>query len=163
MLSSSRRRGRAPANTSDVLGMFRLVYCGAGATQPLADDASCVADLPKNRSGSYYSTRNWRNLPPSSQTKFVYLRKWKKWVDDHPEQPFDKNWRNLPPSSQTKFVYLRKWKKWVDDHPEQPEGYLVFPSSITACQAGIPDEGVEFPSQPYIAARNLILAALSAP
>ena len=66
-------------------------------------------------------------------------------------------------------------QKWIDDHPEQPEGYLVFPSSkvsaflshiladcavksarkalrhLRTCQAGIPDDGAKFPSQPYIA------------
>ncbi|KAL3132134.1 hypothetical protein ABBQ32_008744 [Trebouxia sp. C0010 RCD-2024] len=40
MLGSSTRRGRAPANNSDVLAMFRLVYSGEGATQPLVDDSS---------------------------------------------------------------------------------------------------------------------------
>ncbi len=40
MLRSNPRRGRAPANNSDVLAMFRLVYSGEGATQPLVDDAS---------------------------------------------------------------------------------------------------------------------------
>ena len=40
MLRSSTRRGRAPANNSDVLAMFRLVYSGEGATEPLVDDFS---------------------------------------------------------------------------------------------------------------------------
>ena len=40
MLRCSTRRGRAPANNSDVLAMFRLVYSGEGAIQPLVDDAS---------------------------------------------------------------------------------------------------------------------------
>ncbi|KAL3154758.1 hypothetical protein ABBQ38_011304 [Trebouxia sp. C0009 RCD-2024] len=84
------RRGRAPADNSDVLAMFRLQYSGERATQPLVDDPSLTKE------------QKWQLL-------------------------FDKNWRNLAPSSQTKwFVYLRKWK------------------------AGIPDEGVDFPSQPYI-------------
>ena len=39
-LGSSMRRGRAPADNSDVLAMFRLVYSGEGATQPLVDDSS---------------------------------------------------------------------------------------------------------------------------
>ncbi|KAL0025005.1 hypothetical protein WJX77_010916 [Trebouxia sp. C0004] len=90
--------------------MFRLQYSGERATQPLVDDPSLTKE------------QKWQLL-------------------------FDKNWRNLAPSSQTKwFVYLRKWKKWIDDHPDHPEGYLVFPSS----KAGIPDEGIDFPSQPYI-------------
>ncbi|DBA70891.1 TPA: hypothetical protein ACH3X2_011339 [Trebouxia sp. C0005] len=38
------RRGRAPADNSDVLAMFRLVYSGEGATQPLVDDSSEEAD-----------------------------------------------------------------------------------------------------------------------
>ncbi len=40
MLGSSTRRGRAPANNSDVLAMFSLVYSGEGASQPLVDDSS---------------------------------------------------------------------------------------------------------------------------
>ena len=40
MSRSSTRRGRAPANNSDVLAMFRLVYSGEGATEPLVDDFS---------------------------------------------------------------------------------------------------------------------------
>ncbi|KAL3160455.1 hypothetical protein ABBQ32_010774 [Trebouxia sp. C0010 RCD-2024] len=93
------RRGRAPADNSDVLAMFRLVYSGEGATQPLVDDFSLTKEH-------------------------------------------------------------KKWKKWIDDQVEQPEGYLVFPSSksarkalrhLRACQVGIPEEGTEFPSQPYIA------------
>ena len=40
MLRSNTRRGRAPADNSDVLAMFRLVYGGEGATQPLVDDFS---------------------------------------------------------------------------------------------------------------------------
>ncbi|DBB00936.1 TPA: hypothetical protein ACH3X1_000850 [Trebouxia sp. C0004] len=84
MLRSSTRRGRAPANKSDVMAMFRLVYSGEGATQPLVDDSS----LTKEQKWQLLFDRNWRNLAPSSQTKWlVYLRKWKKWIDDHPEQP----------------------------------------------------------------------------
>ena len=40
MLRSSTRRGRAPAGNSGVLAMFRLVYSGEEATQPLVDDSS---------------------------------------------------------------------------------------------------------------------------
>ena len=40
MLRSNTRRGRAPAENSDVLAMFRLVFSGEGATQPLVDDSS---------------------------------------------------------------------------------------------------------------------------
>ncbi len=40
MLGASMRRGRAPANNSDVLAMFRLQYSGEGASQSLVDDAS---------------------------------------------------------------------------------------------------------------------------
>ena len=40
MLRSTSRRGRAPANNSDVLAMFGLVYSGEGATEPLVDDCS---------------------------------------------------------------------------------------------------------------------------
>ena len=40
MLRSTTRRGRVPADNSDVLAMFRLVYSGEAATQPLVDDSS---------------------------------------------------------------------------------------------------------------------------
>ena len=40
LLRSNTRRGRAPADNSDVLATFRLVYSGEGATQPLMDDSS---------------------------------------------------------------------------------------------------------------------------
>lgn len=40
MLGASMRRGRAPADNSEVLAMFRLQYSGAAATQLLVDDAS---------------------------------------------------------------------------------------------------------------------------
>ncbi|KAL0043707.1 hypothetical protein WJX82_006330 [Trebouxia sp. C0006] len=64
--------------------MFRLVYSGEGATQPLVDDSS----LTKEQKWQLLFDRNWRNLAPGSKTKWlVYLRKWKKWIDDHPEQP----------------------------------------------------------------------------
>ncbi|KAL0018601.1 hypothetical protein WJX77_005986 [Trebouxia sp. C0004] len=54
--------------------MFRLVYSGEGATQPLVDDFS----LTKDQKWQLLFDRNWRNLAPSSQTKWlVYLRKWK--------------------------------------------------------------------------------------
>ncbi|KAL3142096.1 hypothetical protein ABBQ32_004717 [Trebouxia sp. C0010 RCD-2024] len=84
MLRSNTRRGRAPADNSDVLAMFRLVYSGEGATQPLVDESS----LTKEQKWQLLFDRVWRNLASSSQTKWlVYLRKWKKWIDDHPEQP----------------------------------------------------------------------------
>ena len=38
-LSCSTRPGRAPANNSDVLAKFRLVYRGEVAAQPLMDDS----------------------------------------------------------------------------------------------------------------------------
>ncbi|DBA94500.1 TPA: hypothetical protein ACH3X1_002091 [Trebouxia sp. C0004] len=42
--------------------------------------------LTKEQKWQLLFDRNWRNLAPSSQTKWlVYLRKWKKWIDDHPE------------------------------------------------------------------------------
>lgn len=40
MLRSSMRRGRLPADNSEVLAMFRLQYVGEAASQPLVDDAS---------------------------------------------------------------------------------------------------------------------------
>ncbi|KAL0047714.1 hypothetical protein WJX82_010234 [Trebouxia sp. C0006] len=64
--------------------MFRLVYSSEGATEPLVDDSS----LTKEQKWQLLFDRNWQNLAPSSQTKWlVYLRKWKKWIDDQPEQP----------------------------------------------------------------------------
>ncbi len=137
--------------------------------------------LTKEQKWQLLFDKNWRNLAPSSQTKwFVYLRKWKV------------TFATLQPSCfmpmQEEFVgfssVLFDQQKWIYDHPEQPAGYLVFPSSkvsaflshiladctnssskdphgavksarkalrhLRACQAGIPDEGVDFPSQPYI-------------
>ncbi|KAL0037583.1 hypothetical protein WJX77_003742 [Trebouxia sp. C0004] len=91
--------------------MFRLVYSGEGATEPLVDDSS----LTKKQKWQLLLDRNWGSLAPGSKTKWL--------------------------------VYLRKWKKWTDEHIEQTEGYLVYPSS----KVGIPEEGTEFPSQPYIA------------
>ncbi|KAL0023972.1 hypothetical protein WJX77_004581 [Trebouxia sp. C0004] len=65
------RRGRGPADNSDVLAMFRLQYSGERATQPLVDDAS----LTKEQKWQLLLDKNWRNLAPSSQTKWVvYLR-----------------------------------------------------------------------------------------
>ncbi|KAL0039169.1 hypothetical protein WJX77_009991 [Trebouxia sp. C0004] len=78
--------------------MFRLVYSGEGATQPLVDDSS----LTKEQKWQLLFDRNWRNLAPSSQTKWlVYLRKWKKWIDDHPEQP--EGYLVLPSNDEAKF------------------------------------------------------------
>ncbi|KAL3134335.1 hypothetical protein ABBQ38_006592 [Trebouxia sp. C0009 RCD-2024] len=179
MLRSSTRRGRAPANNSDVLAKFRLVYSGEGATQPLVDDSS----LTKKQKWQLLFDRNWRNLAPSSKSKwFVYLRKWKvRFVTLQPACGMLTQTESLLDSS---YVLVDQ-QKWIDDHPEQPEGYLVFPSSkvsaflshiladciassskdprgavksarkalrhLRACQAGIPDDEAKFPSQPYIA------------
>ncbi|KAL0019650.1 hypothetical protein WJX77_009521 [Trebouxia sp. C0004] len=64
--------------------MFRLVYSGEGATEHLVDDSS----LTQDQKWQLLFDRNWRNLARSSQTKWlVYLRKWKKWIDDQVEQP----------------------------------------------------------------------------
>ncbi|KAL3145955.1 hypothetical protein ABBQ38_015315 [Trebouxia sp. C0009 RCD-2024] len=71
------RRGRAPADNSDVLAMFGLVYSGEGATQPLVDDFS----LTKEHKWQLLFDRNW-GLAPGSKTKWlVYLRKWKSKTD----------------------------------------------------------------------------------
>ena len=40
MSGCNMRRGRAPADNSEVLAMFRQVYSGEGATQSLVNDAS---------------------------------------------------------------------------------------------------------------------------
>ncbi|DBA92489.1 TPA: hypothetical protein ACH3X1_002722 [Trebouxia sp. C0004] len=55
MLRSNTRRGRAPADNSDVLAMFRLVYSGEGATQPLVDDSS------------FFSTETGEIWPPRAK------------------------------------------------------------------------------------------------
>ena len=151
-----------------------------GAKTALLELANCVADSPKNRSGSSYSTKTGETWPlrakPSgsstSESGICY--------------PTALLWYA---HARGEFVSLTcvllDQQKWIDDHPEQPEGYLVFPSSkvsaflshiladctassskdphgavkstrkalrhLRACQAGIPDDGAEFPSQPYIA------------
>ena len=45
---SSTCRGRAPANNSDVMAMFRLVYSGERATEALVDDFSGLLPLLGN-------------------------------------------------------------------------------------------------------------------
>ncbi len=142
--------------------------------------AKCVADSTKNSSGSFYSTKTGKTLPPSSQTKLCLSREVAGDFCYHTD---------LLLYAHTRIVWwlglLLDQQKWTDNHPEQPEGYLVFPSGkvsaepshilpdctvsrskdlhgavklarkalrhLRACQAGIPDDGAEFPSQPYIA------------
>ena len=40
ILGASMRRGRTPADMSDVMTMFRFQYSGERATKPLVEDAS---------------------------------------------------------------------------------------------------------------------------
>ncbi|DBA90737.1 TPA: hypothetical protein ACH3X1_003947 [Trebouxia sp. C0004] len=136
MLRSNTRRGRAPADNSDVLAMFRLVYSGEGATQPLVDGSS-----------------NWRNLAPSSQTKWlVYLKKWKKWIDDHPEQP---EGYLVFPSCKVSAVLSHILANCTDSSSKDPHGAVKSARKalrhLRACQTGIPDDEAKFFSQPYIA------------
>ncbi|KAL3135423.1 hypothetical protein ABBQ32_007605 [Trebouxia sp. C0010 RCD-2024] len=42
MFTCNIRRGRAPADNSEILAMFRLQYSGEGATYTLADDVSIL-------------------------------------------------------------------------------------------------------------------------
>ncbi|KAL3155929.1 hypothetical protein ABBQ32_012927 [Trebouxia sp. C0010 RCD-2024] len=149
MLRSSTRRGRAPANNSDVLAMFRLVYSGEGATEPLVDDSS----LTKEQKWQLLFDRNWRNLAPSSQTKWlVYLRKWKKWLDDHPEQP---EGYLVFPSSKVSAFLSHILADCTASSSKDPHGAVKSARKalrhLRACQVGIPDDGAKFPSQPYIA------------
>ncbi|DBB06124.1 TPA: hypothetical protein ACH3X3_009680 [Trebouxia sp. C0006] len=149
MLRSNTRRGRAPADNSDVLAMFRLVYSGEGATQPLVDDSS----LTKEQKWQLLFDRNWRNLAPSSQTKWlVYLRKWKKWIDDHPEQP--EGYLVLPSSKVSAFL-SHILADCTASSSKDPHGAVKSARKalrhLRACQAGIPDDEAKFPSQPYIA------------
>ncbi|KAL3156263.1 hypothetical protein ABBQ32_012537 [Trebouxia sp. C0010 RCD-2024] len=143
------RRGRAPADNSDVLAMFRLEYSGAGATQPLVDDAS----LTKEQKWQLLFDRNWQSLAPSSQTKWlVYLRKWQKWIDDHPEQP---EGYLVFPSSKVSAFLSHILADCTASSSKDPHGAVKSARKalrhLRACQAGIPDDGAKFPSQPYIA------------
>ncbi|KAL3155924.1 hypothetical protein ABBQ32_012921 [Trebouxia sp. C0010 RCD-2024] len=143
------RRGRAPANNSDVLAMFRLVYSGEGATQPLVDDSS----LTKEQKWQLLFDRNWQHLAPSSQTKWlVYLRKWKKWIDDHPEQP---EGYLVFPSSKVSAFLSDILADCTASSSKDPHGAVKSARKalrhLRACQAGIPDDEAKFPSQPYIA------------
>ncbi|DBA77959.1 TPA: hypothetical protein ACH3X1_009119 [Trebouxia sp. C0004] len=149
MLRSNTRRGRAPADNSDVLAMFRLVYSGEGATQPLVDDSS----LTKEQKWQLLFDRNWRNLAPSSQPKWlVYLRKWKKWIDDQVEQP---EGYLVFPSSKVSAFLSHILADCTASSSKDPHGAVKSARKalrhLRACQAGIPDDGAKFPSQPYIA------------
>ncbi|KAL3161582.1 hypothetical protein ABBQ32_010443 [Trebouxia sp. C0010 RCD-2024] len=44
--------------------MFRLVYSGEGAAQPLVDESP---HSPKNRSGSFFSTETGETWPPRAK------------------------------------------------------------------------------------------------
>ncbi|KAL0038981.1 hypothetical protein WJX77_004068 [Trebouxia sp. C0004] len=64
--------------------MSSLVYSGEGASQPLVDDFS----LTREQKWQLLFDKNWGSLAPGTKTKWlVYLRNWKKWTDDHVEQP----------------------------------------------------------------------------
>ncbi|KAL0021239.1 hypothetical protein WJX79_007883 [Trebouxia sp. C0005] len=148
-LSNSPRRGRAPADNSDVLAMFCLVYSGEGATQPLVDDSS----LTKEQKWQLLFDRNWQNLAPLSQTKWlVYLRNWKKWIDDHPEQP---EGYVVFPSSKISAFLSHILADCTASNSKDPHGAVKSARKalrhLRACQAGIPDDEAKFPSQPYIA------------
>ncbi|KAL3162764.1 hypothetical protein ABBQ38_008580 [Trebouxia sp. C0009 RCD-2024] len=161
--------------------LFAAAQGLTGATTAGLELANCVADSPKNRSGSYYSTEIGKAWPLRAKPSGSLSQK----VEGDTCYPT----ALLLHAQQERFAgltcVLLDQQKWTDDHPEQPEGYLVFPSSkvsaflshtladctassskdphgavksarkalrhLRACQVGIPEEGTEFPSQPYIA------------
>ncbi|KAL3154348.1 hypothetical protein ABBQ32_013828 [Trebouxia sp. C0010 RCD-2024] len=99
--------------------------------------------------------RNWRSLAPSSQTKWlVYLRKWKgtKWIDDHPEQP--EGYLVFPSSKVSAFlshILADCTASGSKDQHGAVKSARKALRHLRGCQAGIPDDGAKFPSQPYIA------------
>ncbi|DBA83811.1 TPA: hypothetical protein ACH3X1_006334 [Trebouxia sp. C0004] len=149
MLRSRTRRGGEPADNSDVLAMFRLVYSGEGATEPLVDDSS----LTKKQKWQLLLDRNWGSLAPGSKTKWlVYLRKWKKWTDEHIEQT---EGYLVYPSSKVSAFLQSILEECTASNSKDPLGAVKSARKalrhLRACQVGIPEEGTEFPSQPYIA------------
>ena len=82
--------------------------------------------LTKEQKWQLLFDKNWRNLAPLSQTKWlVYLRKWKVTVAALQSSVVSRR----PRFARLKLCAVCDQQKWIDDHPEQPEGYLVFPSS----------------------------------
>ena len=92
MLRASMLRGRAPANTLDVLAMFRLVYSGEGATEPLVEDFSQV---------NVFMRISKNTLPPDSpENRLLDLRQQpcrRLTKDQNWQLLFDRNRRNLAP------------------------------------------------------------------
>ncbi|KAL3132286.1 hypothetical protein ABBQ32_008867 [Trebouxia sp. C0010 RCD-2024] len=125
----------------DVLA--RLVYSGEGPTQPLVDDSS----LTKQQKWQLLFDRHWRNLAPSSQTKrLVYLREWKV------EQP--EGYLVFPSSKVSAFlshILADCTASSSKDLHGAVKSTRKASRHLRAGQTGIPEEGTDFPSQPYIA------------
>ena len=75
-----------------------------------------------------------------------------KWIDDHPEQP---EGYLVFPSSKVSAFLSHILADCTASSSKDPHGAVKSARKalrhLTACQAGIPDDGAEFPSQPYIA------------
>ena len=74
-----------------------------------------------------------------------------KWIDDHPEQP---EGYLVFPSSKVSAFLSHILADCTASSSKDPHGAVKSARKalrhLRACQAGIPDEGVDFPSQPYI-------------
>ena len=75
-----------------------------------------------------------------------------KWTDDHVEQP---EGYLVYPSSKVSAFLSHILEECTANSSKDPLGAVKSARKalrhLKACQVGIPDEGVEFPSQPYIA------------
>ena len=78
---------------------------------------------------------------------------WKqKWITEHPEQP---EGCLVFPSSKVSAFLLHLLEECTNNNSRDPLGAIKSARKalrhLRACQASIPDDGTEFPSQPYIA------------
>ena len=75
-----------------------------------------------------------------------------KWIDDHPEQP---EGYLVFPSSKVSAFLSHILADCTASSSKDPHGAVKSARKalrhLRACQAGIPDDGAKFPSQPYIA------------
>ncbi len=75
-----------------------------------------------------------------------------KWIDDHPEQP---EGYLVFPSSKVSAFLSHILADCTASNSKDPLGAVKSARKalrhLRACQVGIPEEGTEFPSQPYIA------------
>jgi hypothetical protein len=74
-----------------------------------------------------------------------------KWIDDHPDHP---EGYLVFPSSKVSAFLSQTLADCTASSSKDPHGAVKSARKalrhLRACQAGIPDEGVDFPSQPYI-------------